>query len=121
MFLLSPEFCFFVFFFLFFFRFFLFMRNTERQTQAEGEAGSMQGARRGTQSRVSRITPWAEGGRSTAEPPGRPNHKCVLINKQMDSGFREIWIRTPALPFTSSTWSKYPLWDSVSSSVRFRP
>ena len=37
------------------------MRDTEREaeTQAEGEAGPMQGARRGTQSRVSRITPWA--------------------------------------------------------------
>ena len=43
------------------------MRDTHREiegeaeTQAEGEVGSMQGARRGTQSRVSRITPWAEG------------------------------------------------------------
>ena len=27
----------------------------------EGEAGSLQGARRGTRSWVSRITPWAEG------------------------------------------------------------
>ena len=35
------------------------MRDTEREaeTQAEGEAGSMQGARRGTQSRDSRMTP----------------------------------------------------------------
>ena len=31
--------------------------HTEAETQAEGEAGSMQGARRGTPSRVSRITP----------------------------------------------------------------
>ena len=42
------------------------MRDTEHkreaQTQAEGEAGSMQGARRGTQSQVFRITTWAEGG-----------------------------------------------------------
>ena len=44
------------------------MTDTERETetQAEGEAGSMQGVRRGTQSRVSKITPWAEGG---AKPP----------------------------------------------------
>ena len=46
---------------LFFFKDFiyLFMRDTEREaeTQAEGEAGSMQEARRGTRSRVSRITP----------------------------------------------------------------
>ena len=42
------------------------MRGTEREreadTQGEGEAGSMRGAWCGTQSRVSRITPWAEGG-----------------------------------------------------------
>ena len=51
-----------------FFKYFiyLFMKDTEREreadTQAEGEAGSTQGARRGTWSQVSRITPWAEGG-----------------------------------------------------------
>ena len=39
---------------------------------AEGEAGSMQGARRGTRSRDPGVTPWAEGRRSTAEPPGLP-------------------------------------------------
>ena len=47
-------------------------REREAETQAEGEAGSMQGARRGTGSRVSRITPWAEGRGSTAEPPRCP-------------------------------------------------
>ena len=36
-------------------------REREAETQAEGEAGSMQGARCGTQSRDSRITPWAKG------------------------------------------------------------
>ncbi|CAD7682573.1 unnamed protein product [Nyctereutes procyonoides] len=30
----------------------------------------MQGARRGTRSRVSRITPWAEGGAKPLSPPG---------------------------------------------------
>ena len=35
--------------------------HREAETQAEGEAGSMQGTHRGTRSRVSRITPWAEG------------------------------------------------------------
>ena len=50
------------------------MRDTEREaeTQAEGEAGSMQGARRGTRSRDPGVTPWAEGRRSTTEPPRRP-------------------------------------------------
>ena len=47
-------------------------RETEAETQAEGEAGSMQGARRGTLSRDLGVTPWAEGGRSTPEPPGCP-------------------------------------------------
>ena len=43
---------------------YLFMRDreteTETEAQTQGEAGSMQGAR-GTRSRVSGITPWAEG------------------------------------------------------------
>ena len=41
------------------------MRDTQRErpeVQGEGEAGSMQGARHGTRSWVSRIRPWAEGG-----------------------------------------------------------
>ena len=48
------------------------MRDTgwgEAKTQAEGETGSMQGARCGTQSRDSRIVPWAKGRCQTAEPP----------------------------------------------------
>ena len=53
------------------------MRDTEieraAETQAEGEAGSMQGARRGTQSQVSRITPWAEGGVKPLSHPGCPD------------------------------------------------
>ena len=44
-------------------------REREAETQAEGEAGSMQGARCGTGSRDSRITPWAKGRRQTTEPP----------------------------------------------------
>uniref|UniRef100_A0A8C0T484 glutathione transferase n=3 Tax=Canis lupus TaxID=9612 RepID=A0A8C0T484_CANLF len=53
--------------------------HTKAETQAEGEAGSMQGARCGTRSQVSRITPWAKGSRSTAEPPGLPNTTCSLF------------------------------------------
>ena len=44
----------------------------EAETQAEGEAGSTQGARCGTQSRVSRITPWAEGGAKPLSHLGCP-------------------------------------------------
>ena len=47
-------------------------RERERQTQAEGEAGSMQGAQQGTQSQVSRITPWAEGITKLLSHPGCP-------------------------------------------------
>ena len=65
------------------------MRDTERgaQTQAEGEAGSMQGARCGTQSRVSRITPWAEGGTKPLSHPGCPEDN--LRNFVSGSNFRE--------------------------------
>ena len=63
------------------------MRDTERErkaeTQAEGGAGSTQGAWCGTRSQDSRITPWAEGRRSTAEPPRDPrliNFKLKILN-----------------------------------------
>ena len=60
----------FSFSFSFFFKgylfiYYLFMRDRgrerEAETQAEGEAGSMQGAQRGTRSRVSRTMCRAEG------------------------------------------------------------
>ena len=56
-------------------------REREAETQAEGEPGSMQVARRGTQSRVSRIRPWAEGGAKLLSHPECPDedfiaHKC---------------------------------------------
>ena len=47
-------------------------REREAQTQAEGEAGSIQGARRGTQSWASRITPWAKGSAKLLTHPGCP-------------------------------------------------
>ena len=59
--------CLFIYLFIFIFLDFiyLFRRDThtqrEAETQAEGEAGSMQGAWCRTQSRHSRIMPWAEG------------------------------------------------------------
>ena len=68
--------------FIFFKGFYLFIyswetwrerkREREAESQAEGEAGSMQGARRDTQSRVSRITPWAEGGAKPLRHQGCP-------------------------------------------------
>ena len=50
------------------------MTDTEREaeTQAEGEAGSMQGARRGTWSWVSRTTPPAESGAKLLGHQGCP-------------------------------------------------
>ena len=47
-------------------------REREAETQAEGEAGFMQGAGCGTQSRVSRIRRWAEGGAKPLSHPGCP-------------------------------------------------
>ena len=47
-------------------------REREAEIQAEGEAGSMQGARRGTRYRVSRIMPWAKGSAKLLNHPGCP-------------------------------------------------
>ena len=66
--------------------FYLFIheRQREAEIQAEGEAGSMQGARRGTQSPFSRFTPWAEGGAKLLSHPRLPSGEllkdvcCVL-------------------------------------------
>ena len=62
------------------YRFFkiLFIYSLETQgkrkseTQAEEEAGSMQGARPGTRSQVSRIMSWAEGGAKPLSHLGCP-------------------------------------------------
>ena len=56
------------------------MRDTQREaeTQAEREAGSTQGVRCGTPTQDPRITPWAEGRRSTTEPPMCPSSIFIL-------------------------------------------
>ena len=54
-------------------------REREVETQAEEEAGSMQGARRGTPSLGSRITPWAEGGAKSWSHPGCPHIKFISV------------------------------------------
>ena len=48
------------------------MTDTERERETERETGSMQGARRGTQSRLSGITPWTKGGAKPLGHRGRP-------------------------------------------------
>ena len=67
------------------------MRGTETEreaeTQAEGEAGSMQGARRGTRSRVSRIRPWAEGGAKPLSYLGCPTSILFEGNYQSQLGW----------------------------------
>ena len=52
--------------------------QTDTETQAEEEAGFMQGARCGTPSQDSRIMPWAQGRRSTTEPPRDPHEATFL-------------------------------------------
>ena len=54
-------------------------REREAETQAEGEAGSMQGARHGTQSWVSRITPWAKGGAKLVSYQGCPKNSISMF------------------------------------------
>ena len=63
------------------------MRDTEREREAEtqaegeaeGEAGSMQRARRGTRSCVSRITPWAVGGAKLLRHRGYPENAFIHL------------------------------------------
>ena len=74
-------------------------RERERQRhrqRAEGEAGSMQGARCGTPSQDSGITPWAEGRHSTTEPPRRPplpsfNQIACLADAELYKLFLYFW------------------------------
>ena len=76
------------------------MRDTETEreaeTQAEGEAGSMQGAWCGTQSRVSRITPWAEGSTKPLSHPGCPHVKNLLqfLGEPLRKAKQSSWIKT---------------------------
>ena len=51
----------------------------EVETQAEGEVGSMQGARHGTQSWVSRTTTWTEASAKPLSHPGCPD--LILFNR----------------------------------------
>ena len=81
---------------------YLFMRDKERtaKTQAEGEAGSLQGAWHGTQSRVSRIKPWAESGTKPLSHQGCPEgvlkqrsqvgNRCCFF---LFFFFKKKWIR----------------------------
>ena len=66
-----------------FFKFYLFIHERhkrERGRDTVGEAGSMQGAGCGTRFRVSRITPWAEGGaRPLSHPGGLPPSKFLIL------------------------------------------
>ena len=72
---------------------FIHERYTEREAeiQAEGEAGFMQGARHGTRSQNSRVTPWAEGGAKPLSHQGCPregkfNYYLILL------GFYNVYL-----------------------------
>ena len=54
-------------------------REREAEMQAEGEAGSMQGARRGTRSWVSRTTLRAKGNAKLLSQPGCPSKAFYLF------------------------------------------
>ena len=70
-------------------------REREAEKQAEAEAGSMQGARRGTWSQISRIMPWAEGCTKPLSHPGHPAQwSCVVFTWSMGA--------MPLLPYLIS-------------------
>ena len=83
----------FLFFFLKILLIYSFMRDTEREaeTQAEGEAGSMQGARCGTRSWVSRITLWAAGGAKPLRHRGCPP-KYVSFHWKGNFTFYKLYV-----------------------------
>ena len=82
------------------------MRDTERgaETQEEREAGSPLGVWFRTRSQDPRITPWAEGRRSTAEPPRYPNILKSLSNMWQHKDYSTI----PELSATLITWQQNP-------------
>ena len=54
--------------------------HTEAETQAEGEAGSMQGARRGTQSQDLIPGPYLKAEAQPLSPPGSPYFVTLFIH-----------------------------------------
>ena len=106
------------------------MRDTDREreaeTQAEGEAGSMQGARYGTRTPVSRVTPWAEGSAKPLSHLGCPYLKCSAATYGWwPSCWTEQLFRGPAhmlklslgcSPALRPSQGASPLWGSVSFS-----
>ena len=67
------------------------MRDIEAETQAEGEASFMQGACHETPSRISRITPWDEGGAKPLSHPGCPS--INILNEWLNNNwtYRLLW------------------------------
>ena len=53
----------------------------------------MQGTRCGTQSQVSRITPWAKGRRPTTEPPGLPTESEFKIKLNLNFNSVKVKIK----------------------------
>ena len=87
-------------------------REREAETKSEGEAGFMQGARCGTQSWVSRITAWAEGGAKLLSHPGCPINKIFKktsrLGKSIDIYRKVDWwfLRTKE----KEEWGVIALW-----------
>ena len=85
----------------------MIVTEREAETQAEGEAGSMQGAQRGTQSWVSRITPWAEGAKPLSHP-GCPLPVILRGEKKVYERFfggkKGEWTRTHRVLDADGWW-----------------
>ena len=91
------------------------MRDTQREREAEtgkGKAVSMQGAHRGTRSRVSRIRPWAEGGAKPLSHPGLPG-MCLfkLLTVGNSAGYRTFLSSRKALRHGTDQFLPLALWS----------
>ena len=86
-------------------------REAETEAEAEGEAGSMQEAKRGTPSWVSRITPWSKG-RQTLNCWATQASLCAsfhhIVNHYDSCKLASLGIKLLSLalsPMSSSTFS----------------
>ena len=77
-------------------------RERQRHRQREKQAPCT-GARRGIQSPVSRIAPWAKGRRQTAAPPRDPSE--IYFRSEVNMGLREKFIDFWVLGETREDWT----------------
>ena len=105
-----------LFFFFNFFYLFMIFRERERERGRDIGRGRSRlyalGARRGIQSRVSRIAPWAKGRRQTAAPPRDPVNKYFYQKGN-------TWDPWVAQRFSACLWPRAQSWrPGIESHIR---